>query len=267
MKFLYVAELVGKAGIYALKQALPIIKKERAVDFTLVCADGATGGGGLGRNHAAYIHKLGADAISTGECCFYKKDLVEHWAALPYVLRPHNLGSPGRGIPGLGWRIFKTGGEQRAAVLVLLGSNFNRIRENNPFEGLEELLQKLRAETPQIIVDFHSWASGEKWTFFTAADGLCSAVIGSHNRVQTADARILPGGSAVICDAGRTGSTESVGGADIAERINEYLTGIPNWTKEAWERPELQGVLVETDPQGRALGIEPLRFPVTPAKI
>jgi metallophosphoesterase (TIGR00282 family) len=261
VRFLYVAELVGKAGIYVLKRALPALKKEWAVDFTLVCADGATGGGGLGRNHAAYIHKLGADAISTGECCFYKKDLVENWASLPYVLRPHNLGSPASGVPGMGWRIFKAGAG-RAAVLVLLGSNFNRIRENNPFEGLEELLQRLRSETPHVIVDFHSWASGEKRTLCIAADGLCSAVIGSHNRVQTADAHILPGGSAVICDAGRTGSAESVGGTDITGRIGEYLTGIPDWTREAWEKPELQGVFVETDPRGRALCIERIRVPV-----
>jgi metallophosphoesterase (TIGR00282 family) len=261
VKFLYVAELVGKAGVYALKRALPALKKELAPDFTLVCADGATGGGGLGRSHAVYIHKLGADLISTGECCFYKKDLVENWASLPYVLRPHNLGSSASGVPGAGWRIVKTGAGP-VAVLVLLGSNFNRIRENNPFEGLEELLQRLRSQTPQVIVDFHSWASGEKRTLCIAADGLCSAVIGSHNRVQTADAQILPGGAAVICDAGRTGSAESVGGADIAGRIGEYLTGVPGWTQEAWGKPELQGVFVETDSRGRALSIECIRSPV-----
>ncbi|MDR2662849.1 MAG: YmdB family metallophosphoesterase, partial [Treponema sp.] len=124
------------------------------------------------------------------------------------------------------------------------------------------LLEKLRSETPYVIVDFHAWASGEKRTFFAAAAGLCTAVIGSHNRVQTTDEEVLPGGTAVICDAGRTGSAESVGGTDTAERIREYLTGIPDWTREAWDRPELQGVIVEAGGDGRALGIERLRIPV-----
>jgi metallophosphoesterase (TIGR00282 family) len=259
VKFLYVAELVGKAGIYALKKALPELKRRRGIDFTLVCADGVTGGNGLGRNHAAYIRKLGADAITTGECCFYKKDLVENWPKLPYVLRPCNLGAAS---PGFGRRVFNRDSPCPVAVLVLLGTNFNRLRVNNPFEDLKSLLEKLRSETPYVIVDFHAWASGEKRTFFAAAAGLCTAVIGSHNRVQTTDEEVLPGGTAVICDAGRTGSAESVGGTDTAERIREYLTGIPNWTREAWDKPELQGVIVEAGGDGRALSIERLRIPV-----
>jgi calcineurin-like phosphoesterase len=91
------------------------------------------------------------------------------------------------------------------------------------------------------------------------ADGNCSAVIGSHSRVQTADERILSGGTAVITDAGRTGSAESVGGCNRDSRIKEYLSGIPDWTKEAWEKPELQGVFIEITESGRALSIERLR--------
>jgi calcineurin-like phosphoesterase len=87
-------------------------------------------------------------------------------------------------------------------------------------------------------------------------------VIGSHNRVQTADERILPGGTAVITDAGRTGSVESVGGVNKEKRIQEYLTGIPEWTKEALDKPELQGVLIELDEAGRARSIERIRHRV-----
>jgi len=288
LKILYVAEVVGKAGIYALKKALPELKEREKVDFTLVCADAATGGNGLGRNHAGYIRKLGADAITTGDCCFYKKDLVENW--VPYVLRPANFGRPGAGsnlgteyrpkeqVPGFGWRLFKLGGPGntpdklssdkppvKVAAAVLLGANFSRLRPDNPFTTLKPLLEKLRAETPFIVLDFHAWASGEKRTLFAAAAGLCTAVIGSHNRVQTADEAIL-NGTAVICDAGRTGSTESVGGTDTATRIREYLTGIPDWTKEAWDKCELQGVLIEADDQGRALSIQRVRVPVPGAK-
>ncbi|GHV84560.1 metallophosphoesterase [Spirochaetia bacterium] len=262
MTILYIAEVVGKAGIYALKKALPDLKKNRQVDFTVVCADGATGGKGLGRNHAAYIRKLGADVITTGDYSFYKKDLVEHWPRLPYVLRPANLGPPVSEVPGSGWRVFKAGdGQKTAAVLVLLGTNFNRLRASSPFEELPALLKKLRTETPYVLLDFHAWASGEKRTLFAAAAGYCTAVIGSHNRVQTADEGII-NGTALICDAGRTGSTESVGGTDSSIRIREYLTGIPEWKGETWDKCELQGVLIESDSQGKARSIERIRIPV-----
>jgi metallophosphoesterase (TIGR00282 family) len=259
LKVLYIAEITGKAGIYALKKALGELKKQKPVDFVIACADGATGGNGLGRNHAAYIHKLGVNVLTTGECCFYKKDLVENLGHLSYVLRPENLNPQ---APGLGGRVY-TCGNAKIAVAVLLGqSGFTRLHGDNPFSRLPVLLERLRQETPSIIIDFHAEATAEKRTLFAIADGGCSAVIGSHNRVQTADETLLPGGTAVITDAGRTGSQNSVGGADKDARIQEYLSGIPNWTKDAWEKPELQGVYFEINSQGKSLSIERIRWPV-----
>jgi metallophosphoesterase (TIGR00282 family) len=265
MKILYVAEIVGKAGIYAFKKGLPELRQRKPFDFLIACADGATGGNGLGRNHAAYLRKLGAQVLTTGECCFYKKDLTENLAKLPYVLRPENLNPE---APGIGSRIYKAGNE-KVAVAVLLGqSGFGRIHGNNPYSMLPSLLERLRQETPLVIVDFHAEATAEKKTLFALADGRCSAVFGSHTRVQTTDELILPGGTAVICDAGRTGSAESVGGTETETRIQEYLSGIPEWTREARARPELQGVLVELDATGKALSIERIRLalPEMPVK-
>jgi metallophosphoesterase (TIGR00282 family) len=259
MKILYIAEIVGKAGVYACKKALPDLKKEINPGFVIACADGATGGGGLGRNHAAYLHKLGANVLTTGECCFYKKDLTENLEKLPYVLRPDNLNIE---APGLGSRIYKTAGVKVAVVVLLGQSGFNRVHGNNPFSGLPALLERLRQETPFVIIDFHAQTTGEKQTFFAMAGGACSAVIGSHCRVQTADERILSGGTAVITDAGRTGSIDSVGGSDVSSRIKEYLSGIPDWTKDAWARPELQGVLIDLGDDGRARAIERIQRPV-----
>ena len=259
MKIFYVAELVGKAGIFSLKKAITELKDRYQWDFLIVCADGTTGGNGLGRSHAAYIHKLGADAITLGECCFYKKDLTENIEKMPFVLRPENLNHE---APGIGSRVFKTGGE-KVAVAVLLGQNgFVRIHANSPFTAVQALLERLKKQTPYVVLDFHAQASAEKKTLFYAADGRCSAVIGSHTRVQTADETILGGGTAVISDAGRTGSQQSVGGCETASRIKEYLTGIPDWTKEAWDALELQGVYLELDRKGRALSIERVRAPV-----
>ena len=261
MKVLYVAEIVGKAGVYAFKKTLPELKRRYAWDFLIACADGATGGNGLGRNHAAYLHKLGANVLTTGECCFYKKDLTENMEKLPFILRPDNLNPE---APGFGSRIYKVGGA-KIAVAVLLGQNgFGRLHSNSPFTLLPVLLERLRQETPYIVIDFHAQASAEKRTLFYAADGRCSAIIGSHTRVQTADECVFPGGTAVISDAGRTGSAESVGGCEIAPRIQEYLSGVPDWTKDAWGRPELQGVFLDIGTDGRATSIERIRIEAAP---
>jgi len=264
MKVLYVAEIVGKAGIYAFKKALPELKNRYPWDFLIACADSATGGGGLGRNHAAYLHKLGANVLTIGECCFYKKDLTENIEKLPYVLRPDNLNPD---APGFGSRVYKAGGE-KIAVAVLLGQyGFGQLHGNSPFSLLSALLERLGRETPYVIVDFHAQATAEKKTLFFAADGRCSAVIGSHTRVQTGDECVLPGGTAVICDAGRTGSSESVGGSDTATSIQEYLSGIPDWTRDAWDKPELQGVYLDIGPDGKTRAIKRIRIAVNdPAK-
>jgi metallophosphoesterase (TIGR00282 family) len=283
MKVLYIAEIIGKAGVYAFKKSLPELKRRYPWDFLIMCADGATGGNGLGRNHAAYLHKLGANVLTTGECCFYKKDLTENIEKLPYVLRPDNLNPD---APGFGSRVYKLASANKTAntsspkggiktptvpasgdkiaVAVLLGQNgFGRLHSNSPFTHLPVLLERLRQETPYVIIDVHAQASAEKKTLFFAADGHCSALIGSHTRVQTSDECILPGGTAVISDAGRTGSRESVGGCEIASRIQEYLSGIPNWTKDAWDQPTLQGVYIDIGMDGKARSIERINIAVT----
>jgi len=260
IRVLYIAELVGKAGVFAFKKALSELKTRYPWDFLVACADGATGGNGLGRSHAVYIHKLGADAITLGECCFYKKDLTENIEKSPYVLRPENLNPE---APGIGAKVFKAG-EEKIAVAVLIGQNgFTRVHANSPFTALPPLIERLKKQTPYVVVDFHAQATAEKKTLFYSADGLCSAVIGSHTRVQTADETILKGGTAVISDAGRTGSVQSVGGCEINSRIREYITGIPDWTKDAFDTPELQGVYIDIGKDGKAVSIERVKIPVT----
>jgi len=260
VKVLYIAEIVGKAGVYAFKQALKELRRRASWDFLIACADGATGSGGLGRNHAAYLAKLGANVLTTGDFCFYKKDLCDNFDKLPYVLRPYNLNQE---APGSGARVYKAGSGKVAVVSLLGQSGFSRLHGSSPHALLPALLARLRAQTPYVIVDFHAQASAEKKALFLAADGLCSAALGSHARVQTADETVLPGGTAIITDAGRTGAQESVGGCDAASRVREYLSGIPDWTRESWERPEAQGVLVDMGEDGRARSIERIRVPVS----
>ena len=257
IRILYISEIVGKAGIWCVKTALPVLKKSESPDLVIANGDGTTGSFGLGRQHAGYLRKLGIDVITGGDCIYYKKDLVEGFETVPYVLRHANYPPES---PGRGWR-YLNAGKQRVAVVSFLGrAGFSRVHSENPFTALAPLADRLRQETPYIIVDFHSGATAEKQAFFYHADGKVSAVIGSHGRVQTSDEIILPGGCGVITDAGRTGSIDSVGGTDPAVKIREYLSRIPDWSRDAWARPELQGVILDLDDSGKTVAIRRLRF-------
>ncbi|MDR0637843.1 MAG: YmdB family metallophosphoesterase [Spirochaetaceae bacterium] len=259
MTVFYAAEIVGKAGICAFRRGLSKLKKTHSIDFVVANADGATAGGGLGREHAAYLHKLGANAITLGDFSFYKKDLAQNLDKLPFVIRPYNLVPD---APGHGARIFDAGNGTRVAVAQLLGQvGFAKLHAENPYQAVLPLLDKLHIETPYILLDFHALATAEKKTLFALADGHCSAAIGSHTRVQTADNRILPGGTACIACAGRTGSQISVGGLIPEIAIRAYLTGIPAWQKEAETAPALQGVLVDIADDGKARSIERISLP------
>lgn len=260
MRILYAAELVGKAGIFCFKKAIAHLRKTKEIDFVIAGCDGAANGNGLNYNQAMYLRKLGANVLTTGDCSFYKKDLTEKFDKATFVLRPANLP---RGAVGHGYGFYQAGA-QKIAVASLMGQfGFSRVHAENPLASLDNLLETLHNETPVVILDFHAVTSAEKRVIFNAAAGRASAIIGSHTRVQTADEEILAGGTAVITDAGRSGSFYSVGGAEIKSRIEEYISGIPDWTKEAWGVCELQGVIVEVDNDGRALSIERVRQPVS----
>ncbi len=114
-------------------------------------------------------------------------------------------------------------------------------------------------ETPFVIIDFHSSTTAEKQLMIHSAKGKCSAVIGSHFKVQTADESIFDG-TAYITDAGRTGSINSVGGFDVETEIREMRSGIPEWVKEAWDKPEMQGVIIDINEKGKAQSIERIKM-------
>lgn len=284
---------------------LPALRKELEVDFVIANGDGATGGFGIGKNHAIYLRKLGIDVITSGDQIYYKKDMVVHIEKASYLLRPVNFPPEN---PGRGWRYYTVRtargaadlsadaapvepaanreepavepaadrtesadpghrtrrphppGTQTIAVVNLLGqSGFNRTHLSNPFTYLPELVARIKRETNIIIADFHALTTAEKSSMFYHADGRVSAVVGTGTRVITSDATVLPGGTAVVSDAGRTGSLDSVAGLDPKIEIQKFLNQIPERSKDAWDNLELQGVLLEIEEDGRASGIEIIR--------
>ena len=249
IRILFIADIVGSSGVWCVKKLLPEIRKEEAVDFVVANGEGATGGFGIGKNHAIYLHKLGIDVITGGECIYYKKDIVPHISQVKYLLRPANYPA---GNPGKGWMIFGKNGRQVGVVCVLGQAGFSRVHLENPYIFLPGLLDKIRAETKTIIIDYHATTTAEKSTMFHHIDGMASALIGTHSRVQTADETVMPGGTAVITCAGRTGSALSVGGLTADIEIEKFLTQIPERSLPSWKDLELQGVIVQVDNEGKA---------------
>jgi metallophosphoesterase (TIGR00282 family) len=256
LRVLFIGEIVGKCGVFCVKKLLQKIKKQYAIDMVIANADGATGGFGIGKNHAIYLHKLGINIITGGECIYYKRDMAEYINDAPYILRAANYPKEN---PGRGWLIYGKDG-RKVAVISLLGlAGFNRVHLSNPFQLATHLVERIQKETNCIIIDFHATTTSEKYAMFYHMSGKVSAIIGTHSKVATADEAIFKGTTAVICDAGRTGSLNSVGGLDPEVEVRKFLTQIPEYSKTKCENLELQGVVIEIDDNGTATYIKRIK--------
>ncbi|MBN2628374.1 MAG: YmdB family metallophosphoesterase [Spirochaetales bacterium] len=259
MRVLFIGDIVGKGGIFTVKNLIPRIREEKKIDFTIAHCNGVTGGFGMGRNHAVYLHKLGIDCLTSGECIYYKKDILPFIGKSFFFLKPANLPP---GTPGRGWSYFNVG-KRKIAVISMLGQNgYNKMHTNNPFTYAPDLIGKIKSQTPLILFHFNALTTAEKQTMFYLLDGEIGAVIGTGSRALTADGQVSGKGTAFITDAGRTGSLLSVAGLDREIEIRKQLTQIPERSGDAVEGLELQGVIIELDDStGKALSLEVLRLP------
>ena len=457
MRILFIGEIVGSAGIYCVKALLPKIKRELNIDLTIAAAEGATGGFGIGKGHAVYLHKLGVDVVTAGDFAYFKRDAVSYFAEARYLLRPANYphGNPGRGwlvahpkpghprpenaaqlaarqpvarqpvarqpaaaaarpaaatreraagapepaaavaataaptgataavtaavgaaaaateaapagsaaataapgaAPATGTgspgaapagssaalavpaaaagaatgakagvtagaaegavagaaagadaaatpepadagtppaapapaaaRAGRTGtapaksrrGSARAAraapasappapgvgVISLLGqAGFSRVHLRNPFEVVGGLIERVKQQTPIVLVDFHATVTSEKVAMSLFLDGKVTALIGTHVRTLSADARLLSRGTAAITHSGRTGSLNSVGGLDPEIEIRKFVNQVHELSGDTWGLLELQGVVLEVGEDGAAHSISTLRRQTT----
>jgi metallophosphoesterase (TIGR00282 family) len=255
----FIGEIVGKSGVFALKSTIGEIRSRYKPDFVIANADSATGGAGLGVQHAVYLRKLGVDCVTIGESSYYKIDMTEFFPKAGWVIRPANYPE---GNPGRGWKIFQTVAGKIAVVQLLGQAGFPRVHLDNPFVAIDHLSQYLKREASTIVLDFHAAATAEKLALAAYADGKVSAIVGTHSKALTADARILPKSTAAITDSGRTGSILSVGGMDPDAMVKEFLTGIPGYCPDGKLGLETQGVIIRVDDEGKAVGIESFRIPV-----
>ena len=259
MRILFVADVFGAPGRRAIEQELPELRHELEVDFCVVNAENAADGAGLTAKLATRLLERGTDVVTTGNHVWRHQDLVPLLETSDRVLRPANLG--GVGAPGRGLTVRLAESGEQVAVINLEGALFMET-QTNPFLVAEDLVAMALRETPIVVVDFHAEATSEKIALARLLDGQATAVIGTHTHVQTADARVLPGGTAAITDAGMTGPHDSVIGVQAELAIRRMRVGLPVRFHPADGDVRIEGVLVECRADGRATRCEPVRVSV-----
>lgn len=255
---LVVGDVFGEPGRAALLGLLPRLKREHEVDCTIVNVENAAAGFGVTPQIARSFLDGGVDVMTSGNHIWDRKEIVEYIVKENLLLRPANYPA---GTPGVGSVVVKAG-PHKVAVLNVMGRVFLPTTDC-PFRKADEEVARLRQETAIIVVDMHGEATSEKQAMGWYLDGRASAVLGTHSHVQTADERILPGGTAFITDLGMTGPVDSVIGVDRELAIQRFLSQMPNRFEPAKGPAALHGAVVRIDPEsGKALEIRRLRVPL-----
>ena len=253
-----VGDVFGEPGRRAVQMLLPKLKKQHEADLAVVNVENSASGFGVTPLIARTFLEQGVDVMTSGNHIWDKKEIIEYIGKENLLLRPANYPP---GTPGAGSIVVKAG-PHKVAVLNLMGRVFLP-QLDCPFRKADEELERLRAETPIIVVDMHAEATSESQAMGWHLDGRVSVVVGTHRHVQTADERLLPKGTAYITDLGLTGPTDSVIGVEPELALARFLSGMPNRFEPAKGPAMLQGVVIRIDPEtGRGLSIERLRVPL-----
>jgi 2',3'-cyclic-nucleotide 2'-phosphodiesterase len=255
VRILFVADVFGVPGRRAVEERLPGLREQLEADLCVVNGENAADGAGITPRIAARLLAAGADAITLGNHVWRRPEIGPYLAESERVVRPANVsaGSPGRGLT-----VVPAADGTPVAIINLLGQLFIH-SAIGPFEVIDGLVDEARKRAQVVLVDFHAEATSEKVALARWLDGRVTAVIGTHTHVQTNDARVLPGGTATISDAGMTGPHDSVIGVQADLAIARMRTGMPVRFKPAEGGVRLEGVVIECDSGGRATLCEPVR--------
>ena len=259
MRLLFCGDLVGRSGREVVLQHLPELRRRLRLDFVVVNGENAARGFGITRKICDDLFEAGADVITGGNHSWDQREALAFIDSEPRLLRPLNFppGTPGRGLG-----LFNAGG-RKVLVINAMGRLFMDPLDD-PFRAIEEALARYRlgGSVDAIIVDFHAEATSEKMALGHALDGRVSLVVGTHTHVPTADAQILPGGTAYQTDAGMCGDYNSVIGMDKQVPIERFTRKLPTERLAVAQGPAtLCGVFLETDDRtGLALRVEPIRL-------
>ncbi len=252
MKILFIGDVVGSPGRNMVSTYLPRLKKKYKPTFTIVNGENAAGGRGITEKIYRGFLESGAQVITMGNHTWDNREIFEFIDRAPKLVRPANYPE---GTPGTGSTLVNINGVE-VGVINLQGRTFLPAMDD-PFRKADELIEEMRERTPVIFVDFHAETTSEKQAMGWYLDGRVTAVVGTHTHVQTADERILPGGTAYLTDAGMTGPYDGILGMEREAVINKFLTTMPVRFEVTKGREQLSGVFLTLDPKtGKATKIE-----------
>lgn len=260
MNILFIGDIYGRPGRVAVKRALQDLRKRHALDFIIANCENSAGGKGVTHDTAHELLDLGIDVLTGGNHSLHQKGCDDLFQDEDRLLRPENFPP---GTPGRGWGVFPSAAGHHVAVLNVCGRAFMEPFAD-PFRCAWKIVEMARRETPIVVLDFHAETTSEKIAMGYYLDGHASAVLGTHTHVQTADERILPGGTACLTDVGMTGPHDGVIGADREAVLSAMLSMRPRrFDVAAGTDTKLHGVVLEVDPlSGKSLRIERVKVNV-----
>ena len=259
MNILFVGDIFGSAGRKIVREHIGHVCAANDVELVVINAENAAGGFGLTPQIAEDLFELGADAITTGNHVWDKRELIEYMNSASAssqdrarrVLRPANLPE---GLPGYGVFEGTTRSGVAFAVVNLMGRVYMNAT-NDPFHAIDQILAKITAKV--IVVDFHAEVTSEKVAMGWYLDGRVTAVLGTHTHIPTADERVLPGGTAYQTDVGMSGPYDSVIGVEKELVLHKFRTGMPSKFEAAKGNPKMCAALVRCEPEtGRSTLIQ-----------
>jgi 2',3'-cyclic-nucleotide 2'-phosphodiesterase len=254
VRILFIGDVVGSTGRAAVEALLPGLIQSEATDFVVINGENASGGVGITAKVATALFDAGADAITLGNHAFRHKDVYEFLDRDERIVRPANYP---KAAPGRGHTVVEKDGV-RLGIVNLSGMLYLEAARS-PFPEVDSVLAEMKAD--YVLVDMHAEATSEKVAMGWHVDGRVTACVGTHTHVATADARVLPGGTAYVTDVGMTGARGGVIGVRREQALTRFLTQVPTRFEPSDEDPWLNGVVIDADSSVRATGIRQLLVP------
>lgn len=241
LKLLFIGDIVGRPGRDIIAERLPRLRTELGIDFVVANGENAASGAGITGALAKSILESGVDAITLGDHVWDQRGWENEISEIDKVCRPANLP---KGCPGWDHLIIEARGF-RVAIFTVLGRTYMNMKADCPFLTADRMIEQLRAQSDAILVEIHAEATSEKQALGWHLDGRVTAVLGTHTHVPTADAAVLPKGTAFMCDVGMTGPYASVLGREVKPVVQRFLDGMPRRFDVAETDVRLSGALIE----------------------
>lgn len=258
MRVLILGDVMGRPARRAAQDLVPSLIKKENIDLVVANAENSAGGMGVDIKSAKELLSAGVQILTSGNHIWKKKEIYSYIDQQDHLIRPANFPE---GAPGKGWCIWQRN-SLKALIINVMGRVFMPNHVEDPFRCVDVIIKEQRDHAPVVIVDMHAEATSEKYAMGWYLDGRASVVFGTHTHVQTADERILPGGTAYITDVGMCGAFDSVIGMERETVIRGFISQLPRQFEVATDNVVLQGIIVDVDGQsGRAQEIRRLRIP------